>query len=206
VEGNHRMDPDYVKELPFLMGQGDVPTSLSLRSNLKRFHQGTRESKGCTYDDNTDFNYLNFVSHPYCVFIIAEARLNRIQGKARDPTSKDLIKGLEKAKDAHMTALVQSSDLPYLSNYIPEIDNVQNPNKLQRKLHPEKIAISAEERKLLVEDDDLSKQKADATAAAATPKKKTSSVSSQGDGDYHAEVKPQRTSAQGNLDRGSCEA
>ncbi|XP_064622626.1 coiled-coil domain-containing protein 32-like [Lineus longissimus] len=177
----------------------DFPFSLSNPVNSDPWSPLPSEENG---EKKTDF--LELTSERYIASL--EARLNRIQGKARDPTSKDLIRGLEKAKDAHMTTLVQSSDQPYISNYIPEKDNVQNPNKLQRKLHPEKVAISADERRLLVEEDDLSKRRKADEAAVETSKKKTSSVSSLGESDNHTEERPRRASAQESVDRGSCDA
>ena len=73
-----------------------------------------------------------------------------------------MLKSIGHVKDAQLKALIDESDTPYISNHDYEASGELEPPafaSLQRRIYPEKQALTVEERKALVENDDLSKLK-----------------------------------------------
>ena len=94
-----------------------------------------------------------------CFF--SERRLDRIKGKGKDgrePTSKEMLHHLSEVKEAHMKELTDTSDRPFESNYSTNLERINDAAAvtfLQRKLCPERQAITVEELHPLVENDTL---------------------------------------------------
>ena len=93
-----------------------------------------------------------------------ESRLNKLkESRNSEPTAKELLAGLSQAKEAEMINLTQSSSGPYISSYActdGDDANIESPSlvmAIQRKLQPEKQALSTEELLELVENDELAK-------------------------------------------------
>ena len=109
----------------------------------------------------TDCSYVaDLESDRYVSYL--EAKLTKLkESRDSEPTSKDLLAGLSQAKEAEMSNLTQSSAEPYISSYAENDDaNIENPavvSAIQRKLQPEKQALTTEELLELVENDELAK-------------------------------------------------
>lgn len=89
---------------------------------------------------------------------ISERRLARITGKAKESTGADVINSLSKIREDVMSSLLGSS-VECNSEYSSGSDAAQNNAfaLLERKLFPEKQALSAEELERLLERDVLAK-------------------------------------------------
>ena len=92
-----------------------------------------------------------------------EYRLNKIKGhnKVKEPSAKDVLDSLTIAKTDAMSILTKSSNDPYISDHSNIEDTpVYNSSlacTLQRKLQPNKQALTREELSQLLENDELSK-------------------------------------------------
>ena len=96
-----------------------------------------------------------------CPCFSSERKLQRIQGKAEntpEPTSKQMLHHLSAVKEAHMKRLTDRSDGAFESDYsvnTERIEDVAAVTFIQRKLCPERQAITVEELHPLVQNDTL---------------------------------------------------
>ena len=81
-----------------------------------------------------------------------------MKGNAKTVTSKDIIESLTRAKDDHMKNFFDNSSSCFISDYINEDSDESRLAYLQRRMHPERQALTAEELEVLVENDIISKQ------------------------------------------------
>lgn len=88
-----------------------------------------------------------------------------------------MLRNLSALKDAQMTSLVSDSVSPYVSNheYISENEEEGRIAALQRRLHPEKIALNREELDALVDNDQLA-AKPDSTDSTEASKSSNNST------------------------------
>ena len=92
------------------------------------------------------------------VFILPEGKLQRLKGATgKEPAAKDILIGLDKLRDCQMHSIIDDTSTPYVSNADFEGDSPQQSafQVIQRKLVPEKQAVSLEETKPLVDNDVL---------------------------------------------------
>ena len=94
------------------------------------------------------------------------ARL-KSRNRSREPTSKEIIQSLSAAKEAHMKQLVTTSESPYVSNheYTGGVEEESRMAALQRRIHPERTAVSREELDVLVDNDLLKAVEENASGA-----------------------------------------
>ncbi|XP_014667931.1 PREDICTED: uncharacterized protein LOC106809380 [Priapulus caudatus] len=84
-----------------------------------------------------------------------EAKLKRVAGKQEEPTARSMLKILSEAKDDLMRGIVSGNDISYV--FVSNPDKETAVSYLERKLYPEKTALSSEELISLVIDDELAK-------------------------------------------------
>ena len=95
---------------------------------------------------------------------ISENKLNKLKGRsAHEVSPKEMVRCLSDAREAHMQRhLASSAETSYASHFADTDSKDLNSDSsaltnLQRRMHPEKQALTTEELKALVENDELEK-------------------------------------------------
>ncbi|XP_064603578.1 uncharacterized protein LOC135468995 [Liolophura sinensis] len=90
-----------------------------------------------------------------------ENKLRKLKGGSKkEPTAKDMISSLEKSKEDHFRRLEQFKE-DYVSNFVSDSltsDNDSSLSYIQRRIHPDRIAIDPEELMELLQDNAVEKQ------------------------------------------------
>lgn len=94
-------------------------------------------------------------------FLFTENKLRKLKaGSKKEPTAKDMILSLEKSKEDHFRRLEQFKE-DYVSNFVSDSlssDNDSSLSYIQRRIHPDRIAIDPEELVELLHDNAVEKQ------------------------------------------------
>lgn len=141
----------------------------------------TSEAWGCqgiaangvehTFDD--DFSPRGAMPDTDHYVASLESKLARLKGRSRDVTAREMLAVLGEARHDHTGRLIASDPVPpaplQAEGYLTENDYSDAPvhaTYLERRLFPERQALTQEELKCLLEADFLEKQAAAAAAAA----------------------------------------
>merc|ERR1712226_1591294 len=90
---------------------------------------------------------------------VLESKLKKLTAPPnKPPSSRDMMRSLAQSKESRMKALTDESSSPYIRNhdFVAEEEETRMA-AIQRRLHPERQALNPEERKYLLENDELGK-------------------------------------------------
>lgn len=113
-----------------------------------------------------------------------ESKLARLKGRTRDVTAREMLAVLGEARHDHTGRLIASDPLPSVpevASYLLSDDYGDAPvhaNYLERRLFPERQALTQEELRHLLEADFLEKQALAATVATPGEARDRASISS----------------------------
>jgi hypothetical protein len=95
----------------------------------------------------------------YLLFFFSESKLSRLKGRHQisEASAKDLLKGLAESRERQMQKFLETN-----AEESTNVQDVSTPDEgamdqLQRRLHPERQALNEEEKKALIENDELAK-------------------------------------------------
>ena len=98
---------------------------------------------------------FHFLSH----LLFSEAKLHRLKGQnEREVKPRDILQGLTDAKESHMRGIVQTSEPSIFQEECLESSEGSTIAAIQRRLYPERQALTTDELKHLVENDNLGEQ------------------------------------------------